>query len=94
LDKYTPQLFFALFEKDEDMGGVIFELGWLCDRYNKFETSKRVRIIADFDYQWKGTTKYIQELLHYGQYLPVDRMDVDLISIYINNNVTIALNMI
>lgn len=50
LSTYDPKLFFALFEsnRDIDMSGVIFELGWLCGRYNLVETSKRVRIIADF----------------------------------------------
>ena len=92
LSNYTPQLFYALFERNTDMGGVIFELGWLCGKYDKLETSKRVRIIADFDYQWRGTTKYIQELIHYGQLLLIDEMTVEVISTYINHNVTLALN--
>lgn len=61
LSMYDPQLFFALFEsnRDIDMSGVIFELGWLCGRYNIVETSKRVRIIADFDYQWRDMFKVL-----------------------------------
>jgi hypothetical protein len=74
------------------MSGVIFELGWLCGRYNIVETSKRVRIIADFDYQWRETTRYVQSLRHDAQLLPVDNMAVELISDYIAHNVTISLN--
>jgi hypothetical protein len=74
------------------MSGVIFELGWLCGRYNIVETSKRVRIIADFDYQWRETTRYVQSLTQDAQLLPVDNMAVELISDYIAHNVTISLN--
>jgi hypothetical protein len=94
LNEYAPQLFFALFEssRDIDMSGVIFELGWLCGTYNILETSKRVRIIADFDYRWRKTTRYIQSLTHNAQLLPVDNMNVELISDSIHNNIKISLN--
>lgn len=94
LNENDPRLFFALFEsnRDIDMSGVIFELGWLCGTYSILETSKRVRIIADFDYQWKKTTRYIQSLTRYGQLLQSDSMTIELISDYIHDNVTISLN--
>ena len=62
----SPQLFFALLESDidiEDMSGVIFELGWLCGKYYRREIGERLRIIADFDFQWRKTTRYVQSLI-------------------------------
>lgn len=93
LDKYSPQLFFALFERGLDMGGVIFELGWLCGKYDTLETSKRIRIISDFDYRWRKTTTYLRALLPNAQHLPIEKMTVGLISAYISNNTTISLNV-
>ena len=97
LDETSPQLFFALFESDIDidMSGVIFELGWLCGKYNRKETFERVRIIADFDFQWRETTRYIQSLIQSSssQVLLINQMDVELISNTIDNNVTTSINI-
>jgi len=93
LDKPSPQLFFALFESSADMGGVIFELGWLCGIYNRLETTKRIRLISDFDYPWRATTGYLRALLHNSQFLPIDEMTADLICAAISNNTTISLNV-
>lgn len=92
LDKYSPQLF-ALFESGMDMGGVIFELGWLCGKYDRLETSKRIRIISDLDYRWRRTTVYLQALMHNAQHLPIDKMNADLISTFISNNTILSLNL-
>jgi hypothetical protein len=59
LDKYTPRLFFAFFHKGANMDGVIFELGWICGKYNPKEISERLRIVSELDYNWKNTTRYI-----------------------------------
>lgn len=92
LDKYSPYFFFALFERGLEMGGVIFELGWLCGKYDTVEISKRIRIISDFDYRWRRTTGYLRTLLPNAHHLPIERMTVGLISAYINDNATISLN--
>jgi 5S rRNA maturation endonuclease (ribonuclease M5) len=75
------------------MYGVIFELGWLCGKYNRKETSERVRIIADFDFQWRKITRYIQSLIHNSQTLLIDQMNGELISASIHNNVTTSINV-
>ncbi len=97
LDKTSPQLFFALLESDIviDMSGVIFEIGWLCGKYNRKEISDRLRIIADFDFPWRKTTRYVQSLIQSSssQLLLINRMDVELISNSIHNNVTISINV-
>jgi hypothetical protein len=93
LDKYSPQLFFALFESKLDMSGVVFELGWLCGKYDTLETSKRIRIISDFEYQWKKTTGYLRALMHHAHHLPIEKMTASLISAYTSNNTTISLNI-
>jgi hypothetical protein len=98
LDKNSPQLFFALLESDidiEDMSGVIFELGWLCGKYYRREIGERLRIIADFDFQWRKTTRYVQSLIQSSssQLLLINQMDVELISDSIHNNVTVSINV-
>jgi hypothetical protein len=96
LDKTSPQLFFVLLESDTeiDMSGVIFELGWLCGKYNRKEISNRLRIIADFDFPWRKTTRYVQSLIQTAssQLILINQIDVELISNSIHNNVTISID--
>jgi hypothetical protein len=93
LGESSPELFFALFESSVDMGGVIFELGWLCGIYTRIETTKRIRLISDFDYPWKATTGYLRTLILNSQFLPIGEMTVDLISDTINENTLTSLNV-
>lgn len=96
LDGSSPRLFFALLESniEIDMTGVIFELGWLCGKYSRREINERLRIIADFDFPWRRTTRYVQSLIRSSssQLVLINQMDVELISNSIHNNVTISIN--
>jgi len=87
LDKYSPTLFFAFFHEGVNMDGVIFELGWICGKYNPKEISKRLRIVSDLDYNWKNKTRYIQSLFHTGQLIPIEKMDAASLSKCIQHNV-------
>ena len=97
LDKSSPQLFFAMLESNTkvDMGGVIFELGWLCGKYNKKEISERLRIIIDFDFRYRKTTRYVQSLIQSSRSLaiPINKMNIELIADSIANNVTYSVNV-
>jgi hypothetical protein len=46
LDKFSPKMFFALFHKEACMVGVIFELGWICGKYNSKQINERLRIVS------------------------------------------------
>lgn len=76
------------------MSGVIFELGWLCNKYNRKGISERLRIIADFEFPLRDTTRYVQSLIQSGRaiHIPIDKMDVELIANTIHNNVTISID--
>jgi hypothetical protein len=69
------------------MEGVIFELGWICGKYNYHEISDSLRIISELDYNWMNNTRYIQSLFHTAQLLPIEKMNTILISKCIHNNV-------
>ncbi len=93
LHKYSPKLFFAFFHENERMHGVIFELGWICGKYNRLEVSDRLRIVSRLDYDWKQTTRYIQSLFHTAQLLPIEKMNTNLTSKCIHNNVMNSLDI-
>jgi hypothetical protein len=91
LKKYSPKLFFSFFHENVPMDGVIFELGWLCGKYSRQKINKRLRIIAKVSHNWMHTTRYIQSLFLTAQLLPIEKMNTQLLSRCISNNIVDSL---
>jgi hypothetical protein len=75
IKEYDPQLIVAFFMTGAFMDAVLFEIGFLCGKYNTDKIEARLRFVHDRRYMFDKTTRYIGTLLPSVKHSPINESD-------------------
>jgi hypothetical protein len=67
LRKYNPKAIIAFFRNNAYMGGVIFEIGYICGKYGPNNIGYRLRFAFQKGYDIHHMTRYVKNLFNRGQ---------------------------